>query len=302
MIRNRSMKKKSSFVALMTTLCVLFSVSKAMAAEAPIDVTVSIAPQKYFVKEIGGNNVDVNVMVPAGAEPDDYEPTPNQVVLLNKSKLYFSIGVPFEKSWLNKFKSSAKDLTIVDTQQGIERMPMAYNDDGERIPATSGIKDPHIWLSPALVRIQAMNIRDALIKVDPQHQQEYRENYLKFSKKINQIDDALIAITAKIPAAHNQFMTYHPAWGYFATDYGLRQLPIQDEGKEASAQRLKSLIDTAKKQHIKVIFIEPQFSKEQAKVIANAIGGKVVAINPLAEDWGNNLLTVANAFESNVNH
>lgn len=292
------MKLRFSPFALLAAFISLLSFQTLAAQTDPMQVTVSIAPQKYFVQAIGGKYVKVNVMVPPGAEPDDYEPTPRQATELSHSKVYFAIGVPFETTWLNRFQGSNPNLTILKTQQGIEKMPMAYDDDGHRLPASSGIKDPHIWLSPALVRIQAMNIRDGLIKADPDHQQYYRQSYMAFAKKINTIDQEVIDITAKIPAKDNQFMTFHPAWGYFSTDYGLRQFPIQNEGKQASAKRLKQLIDLAKAQHIKVIFIEPQFSKEQAGVIAKAIGGKVVAINPLAEDWGKNLITIAKAFKA----
>ena len=292
------MKLRFSPFSLLAAFISLLSFQTLADQTDPMQVTVSIAPQKYFVQAIGGKYVKVNVMVPPGAEPDDYEPTPRQATELSHSKVYFAIGVPFETTWLNRFQGSNPNLTILKTQQGIEKMPMAYDDDGHRLPASSGIKDPHIWLSPALVRIQAMNIRDGLIKADPDHQQYYRQSYMAFAKKINTIDQEVIDITAKIPAKDNQFMTFHPAWGYFSTDYGLRQFPIQNEGKQASAKRLKQLIDLAKAQHIKVIFIEPQFSKEQAGVIAKAIGGKVVAINPLAEDWGKNLITIAKAFKA----
>lgn len=271
---------------------------KIFAYESPMQVTVSILPQEYFVHEIGGKYVKVNVMVPPGAEPADYEPTPQQIAQLSTSKLYFSIGVPFEKSWLDRFKGANPEMTIVKTQKGIEKMPLAFDDAGHRLSTHSGLMDPHVWLSPALVRIQAMNIRDALIHADPEHEQYYRANYMKFAKQINKIDDQLIDITSKISPDHARFITFHPAWGYFAADYGLRQIPIQEEGKQANAQHLQQLIDLAKKDHIKVVFIEPEFSKKQAKVIANAIGGKVVAIDPLAKGWGKNLISIAKTFQS----
>ncbi|MCL9780196.1 zinc ABC transporter substrate-binding protein [Vibrio sp. S4M6] len=291
------MKFRFSRFTLLAAVLSLFAF-QSFAKEQPMQVTVSIVPQKYFVNEIGGKYVEVNVMVPPGAEPEDYDPTPLQVTKLHESKLYFAVGVPFETTWLERFHSANPKMTIVKTQKGIEKMPMEFDDHGHHLSSTAGIKDPHIWLSPALVRIQAMNIRDALTKADPEHAQYYRENYMKFAKEINAIDEQVISITSKIPAKDNQFMTFHPAWGYFAADYGLRQFPIEQEGKEASVKRLKQLIDIAKKEHIKVVFIEPQFSKQQAKVIANEIGGKVVAINPLAEDWGQNLVSIAKAFKA----
>ena len=266
----------------------------------PMQVTVSILPQKYFLNEIGGKYVKVNVMVPPGAEPADYEPKPSQMTELSKSKLYFSIGVPFEKSWLNRFQGANPDMKIIKTEQGIEKMPLAFDDEGNRIPTSKGLMDPHVWLSPALVRIQAMNIRDALSDADPSHKEYYRQNYMKFAKKINAIDEQLVNIMSGIPASETSFITFHPAWGYFAADYGLHQLPIQVEGKEADMKHLQKLIDYAKKENIKVIFMEPQFSKKQAKVIANAIGGKVIAIDPLAEDWGKNLVSIAETFKATM--
>lgn len=288
----------------LSILLTLFSsqaFAKEYSAEKPMQATVSILPQKYFLEQIGGKYVNINVMVPPGSEPADYEPKPSQMVQLHNSALYFSIGVPFEKSWLGRFKSANPDMRIIKTQQGIEKMPLAFDDEGHRIPKSKGMMDPHIWLSPTLVRIQAMNIRDALTKADPEHQSYYRHNYMKFAEKINDIDDRLISITSSMPSSDTSFITFHPAWGYFAADYGLHQLPIEQEGKQADMTHLKKLIDFAKKEHIKVIFIEPQFSKKQAKVIAEAIDGKVMAIDPLAEDWGDNLIAIAKTFKDSIN-
>jgi zinc transport system substrate-binding protein len=267
-------------------------------AEQKLPVTVSILPQKYFVEQIGGDHVKVNVMVPPGAEPEDYDPTPKQIAGLANSKLYFAVGVPFEQVWLKRFVAANPRLKIVDTQQRIAKMPLVANHLHHR---AINIKDPHVWLSPPLVRLQAMEIRDALIHQDPQHEADYRRNYQRFALAINKLDNQLLAIFAKLDGkAVNKFMTFHPAWGYFADNYGLQQIAIEDAGKEPGAKRLQQLIDQAKANHIRVIFVEPQFSQKAARTIAKQIKGDVVAVDPLAEDWPANLIKVAEAFRDAI--
>ncbi|MEJ2061209.1 MAG: zinc ABC transporter substrate-binding protein [Gammaproteobacteria bacterium] len=266
------------------------------ASAAPLQVVVSILPQAYFVQQIAGTHARVSVMVRPGFEPATYDPTPRQLIELSRARLYFSIGVPFERAWLPRFRSEHPQLRIVDTSKGIQRLPMAgdHADDADR-----GL-DPHIWLSPPLVRIQAMNIRDALIAADPAHAADYRHGYARLAETINRVDDDILHTLAGADLRHNRFMVFHPAFGYFAKAYGLQQLTVEQEGKEPSPRQLAALIDTAKREHIKVVFVEPQFSRKAAGSIASAIGGKVVVIDPLAEDWPAGMKAIARALRETL--
>lgn len=300
------MKKKSKIVLFAMSLsCLLgiFLTHPALAGDR-LPVIVSILPQKYFVQKIGGDRVDVSVMVLPGANPATYEPKPQQMVNLTKSKIYFAIGVLFETHWLKKFKGFSPQMTIVSTQSGIEKISMKAHlhnkDEGEdhaKTAAHTEIKDPHIWLAPPLVMLQARNILEGLLKVDPENREIYETNYKRFIRELVDLDLKLIG-GFKDSAQGTQFMVYHPAWGYFAWAYGLEQIPIEMEGKNPTPRELQALIGMAKKNGIKVIFVQPQFSIKSANTIAKAIGGQVMFADPLALNWAENLEKVAAGFES----
>lgn len=261
-----------------------------------LQVVVSIVPQRYFVERIGGEFVRVNVMVGPGDEPHTYEPKPDQMRALSNADVYFSTGVDFENSWLDKIAATNPDMLMVDTVAGIERMPMAVQDDHEE----AGAPDPHVWLSPELVKVQSQVIYEALVQLDPAHADAYTANLAAFVADIDaletEIRDALAGVT------NRKFMVFHPSWGYFARDFGLEQIPVEVGGQEPSAQELAALIARAKDEGIHVVFAQPEFSTQDAETIAEAIDGEVLLVSPLARDWLENLRTVsrtfANAMES----
>jgi zinc transport system substrate-binding protein len=298
------MKNRSKVVLFVVSLCFLLGMGlpPSLLAGGRLPVIVSILPQKYFVQKIGGDRVDVTVMVLPGASPATYEPKPQQMVGLAKSKIYFAIGVPFETHWLRKFKDFSPQMTIVDTQSGIERIAMKAHhhdkDEGEKNSKVhTGIKDPHIWLAPPLVMLQARNILMGLLKVDPEQRELYEANYKKFIRELLDLDVKLMGRFGGVTQG-TRFMVYHPAWGYFARAYGLEQIPIEMEGKDPTSRELRKLIAMARKDGIKVIFVQPQFSMKSANTIAKAIGGQVLFADSLAFDWAENLQKVAAGFES----
>ncbi len=274
-----------------------------------VKVFVSIVPQKYFVQKIGGEFIRVSVMVKPGASPATYEPKPHQMVALSKARLYFAIGVPFERVWLKKIVAANPKMLLVYTEKGIEKRPMKAHhheqrnhkilEKGRQGPADEhqGIMDPHIWLSPPLVKIQAQNILNALLFVDPGHGAIYETNYEKFMKELDALDAHIRGMFAG-KGERVAFMVFHPAWGYFARTYGLEQIAVEMEGKEPRPADLKHLIHDARERGIKVIFVQPEFSTRSAKAIATAIGGQVVLANPLALDWASNLKEVASKFNA----
>jgi zinc transport system substrate-binding protein len=279
-----------------------FSMTQARAE--PIPVFVSILPQKTFVEKIGGSLVDVSVMVLPGANPHNYEPRPGQMTALSRARAYFAIGIGFEDVWLGRFASTNPTMRIVRTDQGIEKIPMLphhhHEEDrggkagpqgGERHEEHGGVPDPHVWLSPPHVKTIAENISRALIEIDPANRAAYGENLRKFLQEIESLHARLNALFSD--KRGSRFMVFHPAWGYFARTYGLEQIPVEVEGKEPKPSQLKRLIEGARRDGIKVIFVQPQFSAKSAEAIAKGIGGEVVVADDLHPDWAGNLLRQA---------
>jgi zinc transport system substrate-binding protein len=282
-----------------SALCVLLvtnSVPPAMASE-PISVFVSILPQKTFVEKIGGDRVHVSVLVEPGGNPHTYEPKPRQMAALSKAKIFFAIGVTFEEAWLDRIAALNKDMRIVHTEEGIERRRMVdHRQAGKSPDHDHASADPHVWLSPPLVMLQARNILQALTEVDPAGRDHYERNYKGFIDEIVDLDAELMAIFAQAGGGRT-FMVFHPSWGYFAEAYGLKQVAVENEGKEPKPRDLKDLVEFARGRDIRVIFVQPQFSRKSAEVIAREIGAQVAVADPLAEDWAQNLREVAAQFK-----
>ncbi|HBW15780.1 MAG TPA: cation ABC transporter substrate-binding protein [Desulfovibrio sp.] len=287
----------------------------ASAADAPLQVSVSIPPQKYFVERIGGDLVRTTVMVPPGADPHTYEPKPSQLRGLSGSRIYFSIGAPFEDAWLARIVAAAgPSLSVVPMHKGVTLLPAAaplHNDETEHAEGKEhhedhhahadghghdhGTTDPHVWLSPMLVRHMSLAIRDALAKADPAHAATYRANYDRFAADIDAMDKKFADLFAALPQDRRRFLVFHPSWNYFAHNYGLTELSIEVEGREPSPRQLRAIIDLARRERITTIFVQPQFSRRAAQTIATEIGARLVDADPLAEDWAANLELTAKA-------
>ena len=270
---------------------------------------MSIAPQKYFLEKITKNKFDINVMVKAGSSPHTYEPKTSQMKSLSNSKIYFYTGIEFEKAWLDKFKKSAPNTLFMDSSASIERIAMEEHSHEEEGP--EGHKhekhekhndhedehdhdglDPHVWLDPVLVKVQAKNIYEAVVSIDLENKEFYTKNYEEFLKELDSLDAQIKDILK--PYEHKAFMVFHPSWGYFAKRYDLEQISIEIQGKEPKPNELIELVKDAKEHNIKIVFVSPQFSQKSAKSIAQNIGGKVVAIDSLSENWSKDLLKTAN--------
>ena len=302
---DRQLIKRSIIIAF------IFAIPQAGFAIDRIPVFVSIAPQKFFMQQIGKELVDVQIMVKPGAAPHTYEPKPQQMIALSRSKLYFAIGIALEKHWLEKIAEANPELKVIRTDQGIAKIPMAdghhHGDEREHhdrkltadeydVHRETGVLDPHIWLSPPLVKKQIHWMLTALQGIDPYHREVYKANYDQFVSRIDRLDAHLKATFASTQGL--QFMVFHPSWGYFAQTYGLEQVPIEMEGKTPKPGQLKELIERARKNGIKVVFVQPQFSAKSAAVVAREIGGQVAFADPLAEDWLSNMQLVAAKFKA----
>ena len=286
-------------LAMVIFCCVEILPSLILAAEPfRITVTVSIPPQKYFVDKIGGERIKVMVMAPPGAFPGTYEPRPRQMVALSHSRIFFAIGVPYEKAWLKRISAANKDMLIVHTDQGIEKRRMKgrhHNEPEKEKDSTQG-RDPHIWLSPPLVKKQARTILESLVKIDPEGKKLYQEKYRIFALELDQLDEEIKEKFQGIKGG--RFLVFHPSWGYFAQEYHLKQVPVEIEGKRPGPKDLKGLIDTARKERINAVFVQPQVSPKTAQMIARAINGRVAVIDPLEENWADNLRKIADIIKN----
>lgn len=277
--------------------------TSSVSAQEKITVFVSIVPQQYFVQQISNNLVNVQVMVPPGASPETYEPKPAQMAALEQTKIYFSIGVPFENVWLKKITAINPELRIINTDSGIEKRlleklthdhepPLAVDRQKQsKEPHSGEIPDPHIWLSPPLVMMQARLILLGLQEVDPDRRDIYAQNYLSFLMKLVELDDKLRSILAD--ARGKRFLVFHPAWGYFADAYGLIQIPVEVEGKSPKPAQLQKVVEYARQHALNIIFAQPQHAERNAEQVARAINGQVILADPLALDWEHNLIEAA---------
>lgn len=273
-------------------------------SEAPVEgggggigVVVSIVPQRYMVERIGGDWVRVQVMVGPGASPATYEPKPSQLRALSQARVYFSSGVPFEAGWMDRFRRSNSSMKVVDVNEGVERLWMLGHDHGHGHGDEEGVHhhheatwDPHTWLSPRRVKVQAERIAEVLSELAPEGAPEFRANLDRLLSDIDALDAELR--TQFEGLAGRRFLVFHPSWGYFADDYGLEQLSIEVGGQEPSAAEMAEVIRRARDGGVSAVFAQPEFRMQQAGQVADALGLELVVISPLEADWLENLRMV----------
>jgi zinc transport system substrate-binding protein len=240
-----------------------------------INVATTIAPLADFITAVGGDKVKVTVLIPPGAEPHTYEPTPTQMKDVALADLYVMNGGGLE-FWMDKVLQVNKKMLIVDSSRGVELV----NESG-------GETDPHIWISLRNAAIQVNNICTGLIQVDPANGDYYRKNRDDYLQKLKALDEGFNQTFAAKKGLI--FIVYHPAWTYFARDYNLDQVPILENEKEPGPKYLGSIIDLARKNNITVIFVEPQYNPKSAEVIAQEIKARVVALDPLGQNYLENM-------------
>ena len=292
------MKKYLIAVLILASSFFVFAVGTQEAPDTQkIGVFTSIIPQEFFVEQIGGDRVEVQALVSPGKNPATYEPTPAQITKLSQADLFFTIGVPFEKAFLPSVKENL-NTKIVDTSAGIEkRFLEAHSHDEEGQDEEEGhdheakTEDPHIWMSPRLVIKQAETIQNALVEYDPEGADYYNENYNKFKTSLEDVISELEIVLK--PFEGNTVFVYHPAFGYFLDNYGLVQEAVETGGKEPTPAQLNDIIQEAQSDDVHIVFVQPEFSIQSAKIIADAINGTVVTLNPLNRDYINNLYHMA---------
>jgi len=266
-------------------------------ADARFHVVTSIEPLTFFVQEIGGDAVSVSSMVPPGANPHSYEPTPGQMVVLGDAALFVMAGsgVEFELHWMQRFRELYPHLAICNASNGVEleRIERSRGGHGH----TSRI-DPHFWLSPSNALVIASNVRDALVAADPGREERYQQRYSDLVHRLTGLRDTIRQELAGLEG--EAFLVFHPAWGYYAGEFGLRQIAAEAEGKELTPRSLMQVVDAARSEGIRVVFVSPQFSKVQAESIAREIGGVTQSVDPLSADYIENLRIVTGVLKRSL--
>jgi zinc transport system substrate-binding protein len=293
------MKKWFSILLILlgSSLCV----STGAAAE-PMEVFAGIPPVAYLVERIGGEHLQVDVLMQPGQDPHTYEPSPKQIQSLGRAKLFFKVGMPFEERLLDKILKAQENIKVVDTAANIKKILAVPGDEHEGGTKTekhaAADYDPHVWLSPPNLKIQAANIAAALAAADAAQAPVYRANLRKLNAEL----DALHKKIAKRmePFAGRAIYVFHPAFGYFAACYGLRQEAIQVGGKQPSLKQLQQLVERAETDKVKVVFVQPQFDPRSAQTVAQAIGGKAAPLNDMSKDVLANLEEIAGKLEQGM--
>lgn len=286
--------KKITLIFLLTTTYIFSN----------INVIVSILPVQTFVKTIGGDKVNISLMVEPGNSPHTYEPKPSQMMDISKAELYFAIDVEFEDVWLPKFKDLNPTMNVIDLTQNVEKMQMQESHEKEGheghhhdAHGHQG-EDPHIWTAPSNVKIIAQNIYNALIKKDPDNVDYYKRNLDIFLASIDETHRQIMHILTSLEDGES-FMVFHPSWGYFAKAYNLEQIAVEIEGKEPKPKELIYLLKEAKEEKVNAIFTQPEFSDTTAKIIAKELQIPVVKVSPLAANWSENLINIAKVIAGN---
>ena len=290
------MKKEISLIALSVSLF-LFSCTRTIDKEFLI--TVTIEPQRYFAEQLADTFYSIQTLVPPGSSPESYDPTPMQMTQLAQSMAYFQIGyLGFENVWMDKLKKNNPDTHFYNNGEGINYIhseeDMHDHDHNHTHHDCSGIGvDPHTWSSPREALLIIKNMYNAFIDLDPENKRIYYARYIKLQDEINAVDEQVRELLNQ--SSQKAFIIYHPALTYLARDYGLEQYSIELEGKEPTPEQLKKLIDTAKEKQIKTIFIQEEFDKKNAEIIAKETGCKLIPINPLSYQWKEEVIRIAKA-------
>lgn len=293
-----------------TFLALTFFMALASAANAtPLEVFVSIPPQKWLSEMIGGELVATGVLVARGQDPHTFEPTPRQISSLARSRIYFTMGMEFEEQITHKLEGAISTMAMIDTTATIDKIAVSlpghagedHHDEKEGHGGHQHVgDDPHVWLSPPNLIRMAEVMAEAMIAADPDHAATYRQNLKQATDSLTQLHRDITAELAPFKGA--SFYVFHPSFGYFAKEYGLHQEAVEISGKSPSPKQISALIAKAKKDKVRIIFVQPQFDSKSATAVALAIGGVVEPLDALAEDIPANLRIMAMQIKNALDH
>lgn len=276
--------RTSRLLFILSIILLLILISIPTSAE-DLKIAVTIVPQKQFVNSITNGDSDVVVMIPPGYSPGNYAPRPSELTKLSDAQIYFSMGVPADiQNILPKLNQFNPELKIVDLAKLVAKK---YPD---RTFANGG-RDPHIWLSPKRVIRMVEIMRDEIIKIDPENEELYKNNTGRYIEKIKETDQKIKEILKDKKSSY--MLVYHPSFGYFAEEYNLKMVAIEKDGKKAAPKQLQEIIDFAKENNIKRIYHQAEIDSRQTKAIAEEIGAKLIELDPLAGDYLDNLVKMA---------
>ncbi|HIJ91056.1 MAG: zinc ABC transporter substrate-binding protein [Desulfobulbaceae bacterium] len=263
-------------------------------------IFVTVPPQAFLAERIAGDAVEVHTLVSKGRDPHTFEPTPRQVAALAGATLFFTADIPFEKQLAAKIAASNRNLRIVDSTRGIVRLPLTDHDhEAHGKEEHSGNEaDPHIWLATDNLRIMAENMATALSTALPERKEALQKNLAVLRNELSALDKRLL--TTLSPYRGKTFYVFHPAFGYFAHAYGLKQKSVEISGKSPTPRQITALIRQARKDQVQTIFVQPQFDSKSADTVAHAINGVVTPIDPLDQDVLRNLVTIATTIEHSL--
>lgn len=253
-----------------------------------INIGVSIVPQETFVRAVGEDLVDVVTMIPKGHSPANYQPTPKQMIKFSELDIYFSIGVATEEANISpRIDELDSDMKVVSMN---EKVKVFYPEIMMNEEEHSG-RDPHIWLSPKRVKVMIECIKDELIKISPNNKDIFETNALDYIAQLDKVDLEIKELLQN--KTIKSFIIYHPSFGYFAKEYGLDMITIEEGGKKTTAKSIEKVINKAKAENIRVVFYQDEFDSGQAEIIAKEIGGVIVKVSPLDGDYISNLKSIA---------
>lgn len=307
------MKQTSIIITILSFLLLTACVTKQTDG---VIVTVTIEPQRYFAEKIAGDKFKINCVVPAGQSPETYDPTPREMMQIGKSVVYLRIGpIGFEQAWMEKIRENNPKMEVFDTSEGMDMLTDAEEEHAHDHGAHNhdahsggdahhhhhhGGVDPHIWSSIAGAKVVAWNTLNAFIAIDPDNTDYYWKNYNKLVDEIDKTDTEIKKLLD--PLTDRTFIIYHPALTYFAREFNLVQLCIEMDGKEPSPAQLKQLVETARANNARVVFIQQEFDQKNAELIARETGCKLAVINPLAFDWPKEMIHIAKALADGQTH
>jgi len=263
---------------------------------ANLTVAVSLQPYSSVVHEVGGEQVNVVALLPPGADPHTFEPKPATLKEFAKASVYFSDGSGMDAAWLPRFKGVNKNVNVVSLSKGISWMEedehhhhgeaLEHHHEGEE---DDDDLDPHLWTSPLQMMQIAENVCQALIQLDAANKDLYRKRANDLIFRLKKLDVELRQAVTRLSADARTFIVFHPAYGYFARDYGMKQLTVEVNGKEPKPKDLANLVKTGKENNVHIVFVQPQFSKRAAATIAKELNAKILDTDPLSYDYENNI-------------
>lgn len=281
----------------LSVMFLLFSMACSQSRQSQRQITVSIPPQKFILEQIVGDKIEVESLLNGGSNPENYEPGMSHLLALEKSKVYFTIGnIGFEDAVLSKIQENNPDLLVINSMTGINLLTGTHSGctaHGHHHSDGEGEVDPHTWSSVRNVKVMAANMYDAVVRIDPENKGYYKARYERLEHRLDSIDKSVSSRLA--PLRGTAFVVWHPSLSYFAADYGLKQIVVGRENKEATAVDLKNRIDDATNHGVKVFFIQKEFDSRQAVAINSHIGAKVIPINPMNENWIAEIDIIVNA-------